>query len=87
MPVVFLNSGNKNPNKPDCSVEVVDDITMDWATACAVMPVMTRPKARCRTLRDNVENLEIERIKFLLAEIKKLDDCVASDNRLRKNQQ
>jgi hypothetical protein len=48
---------------------------------------MTSPKARCRSLRDTVENLEIERIKFLLAEIKKLDDCIASDNQRRKNQQ
>jgi hypothetical protein len=28
-----LKAGSKWANKPDCSVEVVDDITIDWACA------------------------------------------------------
>ena len=52
-----------------------------------VMTGMTRPKARCCSLRDTVENLEIERIKFHLAEIKELLHCAASGNWRRKNQQ
>jgi hypothetical protein len=60
---------------------------MDWAMACTDMLVMTKPKVSCHSLLDTVENLEIERIKFLLAEIKKLVGCVASDNQRRKNQQ
>ena len=30
MPLAFLNSGSRWPNRPDCSVEVVDATTMDW---------------------------------------------------------
>jgi hypothetical protein len=50
------------------------------------MHVMTKPKVSCHSLHDTVENLKIERIKFLLAEIKKLVGCVVSDNQRRKNQ-
>ena len=32
-PLAFLKAGNKCANKPDCSVDVVDDITIDWACA------------------------------------------------------
>jgi hypothetical protein len=44
MPLSFLNAGSRWPNKPDCSVEVVEATTMDlsWASAA---PVGTRAKA------------------------------------------
>ena len=30
-PVACLNAGSRWPNKPDCSVDVVDAMVMDWA--------------------------------------------------------
>jgi hypothetical protein len=59
---------------------------MDWAMAFAVKLAKAIPKAAHRSLRASGEILKIERIKFLLAEIKKLVDCVVSEVRHRKNQ-
>jgi hypothetical protein len=41
MPLAFLKAGNKWLNKPDCSVDVVDDITIDWACASRHTPPKT----------------------------------------------
>jgi hypothetical protein len=49
MPVAFLNSGNKCPNNPDCSVEVVDDITMDWAKPWELKAQTESPKVMARS--------------------------------------
>ena len=35
MPVALANSGSRWPNRPDCSVDVVDAITMDCAHRAA----------------------------------------------------
>ena len=36
MPDAFLNAGSKCPNRPDCSVEVVEAIVIDCAQAVVV---------------------------------------------------
>jgi hypothetical protein len=45
MPVSFSNSGRMWPNRPDCSVDVVDDTTMNlsWAPVAGVPSTRSAP--------------------------------------------
>ena len=68
-PLAFLKAGNKCANKPDCSVEVVDDITIDWA--CAHTEVLAKT-AHTRARRVN----EMGRVmKALLEQKRGLPGC------------
>jgi hypothetical protein len=49
IPEAFLNSGSKCPNRPDCSVEVVEAIVIAWVQAVVVTEktAMTASRRRC----------------------------------------
>jgi hypothetical protein len=51
MPVAFLNSGSRCVNRPDCSVEVVEAMTMLWALATTLAMASAPPRATLR-MRD-----------------------------------
>ena len=51
-PLTFLKAGNKCANKPDCSVDVVDDMTMDWACAQTEVVAKTAHTRARRVMED-----------------------------------
>jgi hypothetical protein len=51
MPVAFLNSGNKAVKRPDCSVEVVDAITIGFVCAIETVAACAH-KIRAAALND-----------------------------------
>jgi hypothetical protein len=57
MPAAFLNSGNSVVNSPDCSVEVVDAITIGFVCAIENVAVSTR-KTRATALNDGKKWVE-----------------------------
>ena len=47
-PVAFLNSGSRWPNRPDCSVDVVDAMVMDCAIAAPAVNAKAMPMQAAR---------------------------------------